>query len=176
MITVLQEFWARVGMLRCPVGLMLFKAEQLGMLAEVAARCSANIADFRQFARQWMGGSRYTGFTPDTLLAILREIQNSGHPRKCIVSNLDLAIARLRLADRTRFWSALVSQVTPNSKTTIALSMPDEETAMHLLPPANTLKEWIDTGRALRISPPPLSRAILSPETRSEAYADQRTH
>jgi hypothetical protein len=152
MITVIQDFWVTVEKLRCPVGMLLFKAGDFGAVAEVAARSGANIVDFRQFARQRMAGSRYVGFTPDTLLTTLREIQNCGEPRKWVVTNFDLAIARLKLADRTRLWSALVSQVTPNSKTTIVLAMPDEETAVHLLPPGQILKDWIQTGRALRVS------------------------
>lgn len=152
MITAIREFWGKVGKLRCPVGLLLFKAGDFGTVAEVAARSGANVVDFREFARQRIGGSRYVGFTPDTLLTTLREIQNCGEPRKWIVTNFDLAIARLKLADRLRLWSALVSQVTPNSKTAIVLAMPDEETAVHLLPSAETLKEWLQTSRALRVS------------------------
>ena len=155
MITTIQEFWGKVGEFRCPVGPLLFKAGEFGTVAEVAARSGANVVDFRQFARQRIGGSRYVGFTPDTVLTTLREIQNCGEPRKWIVTNFDLAIARLKLAHRTSLWSSLISQVTPNSKTAMVLAMPDEDTAVHLLPSGETLKEWIQTSRALRVSPTP---------------------
>lgn len=153
MTTVMKEFLVNVGELRCAVGLLLIRAENIGTVAEVAARCSANIVDLRDFARLRMSGSRYVGFKPNTLFAIIRDIQNSGEPRKWIVTNFDLAISRLKLADRVNFWSALLSQVTPNSKSTVIIAMPNEETAGHLLPSTETLKEWLQTGRALHMSP-----------------------
>jgi hypothetical protein len=151
--TSLQDFWRIIGELRCPIGVLLFKAEHVGSVADIAARCNASIVDFRQIARQRMGSSRYVGFTPQTLSAMVREVQSLRSPAKWLVTNFDLALARLKLADRILLWSTLVSQVTPNSRATVVLAMPDEETAVHLLPPAGILTQWTETNRAFRVVP-----------------------
>lgn len=154
MTTVLQDYWTQLGRLRCPIGLMLFKAEQYHTVADVAARSGATLVDFREPARAMIpAGGRYVDFRPDTLFTALRKAHDSSPSRKVVLKNFDLGLARLKVADRNRLWETLVNSFPPNSNTTVVLAMPDEQSAPHLLPPPETLKQWIDSKRALRIAP-----------------------
>ena len=153
MSTVLQDYWDKLGKLRCPIGLMLFKAEQYDTIDDIAARSGATLVDFRGAARAMVpAGGRYVDFRPDTLFTVLRNAHDSSPSRKVVVKNFDLGLARLNIADRNCLWETLVNNFPPNSNTTVVLAMPDQQTAAHLLPTSETLKQWIDSKRALRIS------------------------
>src|SRR5687768_16731415 len=100
-----QHYWEKLGKLRCPIGLMLFKAEQYHTVTEVAARSDAALVDFRDTARAMIpAGGRYVDFRPDTLFMALRNAHDSSSSRKVIVQNFDLGVARLRKADRGHLW------------------------------------------------------------------------
>jgi hypothetical protein len=153
MTTALQDYWDKLGKLRCPIGLMLFKAEQYDTVADVAARSGATLVDFRDPARAMIpAGGRYVDFRPDTLFKALRNAHDSSPSHKMVVKNFDLGLARLKVADRNRLWETLVNNFPPNSNTAVVLAMPDEQTAMHLLPTTETLRQWFDSKRALRIA------------------------
>ncbi len=152
--TTLQDFWIQLGRLRCPIGLVLFTAGKYETVSDVAARSGAELVDFREPARATIpADGRYVDFRPDTLLAALRTAHDSSPSRKVVVRNFDLGVSRLRVADRNRLWETLVDRFPPNSNTTVVLAMPDEKTAMHLLPPSETLKQWFESNRAFRILP-----------------------
>lgn len=154
MTTALQDYWTQLGRLRRPIGLMLFKAEQYHTVADVAARSGATLVDFREPARAMIpAGGRYVDFRPDTLFSALRKAHDSSRSSKVVVKNFDLGLARLKVAERDRLWASLVNSFPPNSNTTVVLAMPDEQTAKHLLPPPETLKQWFDSTRAFRVAP-----------------------
>lgn len=153
MTNALQNYWTQLGRLRCPIGLMLLKAEQCETVAEIAARSGATLVDFCDLARAMIPpGGRYVDFRPDTLFTLLRSAHDSSPSRKLVVKNFDLGLARLRVADRNRLWETLVNNFPPNSNTAVVIAMPDEQTATHLLPPDETLKQWIDSKRAFRVT------------------------
>lgn len=150
----LQLYWEKLGKQRCSIGLILFKAELYHSVAEVAARSDAALQDFRDSARAMIpAGGRYVDFRPATLFTALRNAHDSSSNRKVIVQNFDLGVARLRRADRDRLWETLLNNFPPNSNTAVALAMPDEHTASDLLPPPETLRQWIESQRAFRVTP-----------------------
>lgn len=172
MTTDLQEYWDGIGNLRCPIGLMLFEAAQYHSVADVAARSGATLVDFRDPARAIIpAGGRYVDFTPDTLFKALRNAHDSSPSRKVVVENFDLGLARLKVADRNRLWEALVNNFPANTNTTVVLAMPDAQTARHLLPPPELLRQWINSKRAL-IVVSLRSRHALTPPIGNQAYAD----
>ncbi|MEI8044760.1 MAG: hypothetical protein WCL11_25335 [Verrucomicrobiota bacterium] len=150
--TTMQGYWSKLGMLRCPIGMMLFEAAHIQMVADVSARSGATLVDFRDSAGTLIApGGRYVDFRPDTLLAILRNAHDNSPTRRVIVQNFDLGLSRLKVADCRCLWETLVNNFPPNSNTPVVLAMPDERTAAHLLPPADTLTQWIASGRAFRV-------------------------
>jgi hypothetical protein len=131
---------------------MLFRTAQYHTVADVAARSGAELVDFCDLARSMIPlGGCYVDFSPDTLLTSLRNAHDSNPSCRAVVKNFDLGLARLKVADRNRLWEALVNSFPPNSDTTVVVAMPDAQTAIHLLPPSETLKQWIDSKRALRL-------------------------
>jgi hypothetical protein len=152
MTGTLQDYWLSLRKLRCPVGLMLFKAEQYESVTEIAARSGATLVDFREAALASVPvGGRYVDFRPTSLFALLRAAHDASQSRQLIVKNFDLGLARMKTDDRARFWETLVNNFPANSNTALVIAMPDEQTASHLLPPIETLKRWIDLKRAFRI-------------------------
>ena len=148
-----QDYWSKLGMLRCPIGLMLFEAAHLGMVVDISARSGASLVDFRDPARTMLPpGGRYVDFRPDTLLAALRNAHDLSPTRRVLVQNFDLGLSRLKAGERRCLWETLVNKFPPNSNTAVVLAMPDEKTAAHLLPPAETLAQWLESKRAIRIS------------------------
>jgi len=132
--------------------MMLFRAEQFDLVADVAARSGAELADFRDAARAAMpAGSRYVDFRADTMFASIRRAHDASQSRRLIVRNLDLGLARLKVADRRRFWDAIVNNFPPNTNTAVVFVMPDEKTGMHLLPSSETTRMWSESNRIFRL-------------------------
>ena len=153
MNATLQSFWASLGKLRCSTGLILFQVELYHTVAEVAARSDAALVDFRDTARAMTpGGARYVNFKPSTLFEALRKAGDSGASRKVIVQNFDLAVARLKKADRNRLWEDLLDNYPANSDTSLALAMPNAQTAGDLLPSTETLRLWTQSRRVFNIA------------------------
>lgn len=152
MNSAVQEYWSKLEMLRCPIGLMLFEAAQLQMVDDIGARSGATLVDFRDSARSLVPpGGRFVDFRPDTLLAGLRAAHDLSPTRRLLVRNFDLALSRLKAADRRCLWETMVNNYPPNSNIALALAMPNERTAAHLLPPAETLAQWLESKRAFRV-------------------------
>jgi len=155
MNSTVQEYWSKLEMLRCPIGLMLFDAAHLQMIDDIGARSGATLVDFRDCARSMVPrGGRFVDFRPDTLLAALRTAHDLSPTRRLLVRNFDLALSRLKVGDRRCLWDTLVNNYPPNSNVAVALAMPDERTAAHLLPPAETLAQWLESKRAFRVASP----------------------
>jgi hypothetical protein len=149
----LQGFWDGLEKLRCSIGLILFQAELYNMVAEVAARSDAALVDFRDTARAMIPeGSRYVNFKPNTLFEGLIKALDARPSRKVIVQNFDLAVARLKKADRDRLWEDLIDNYPANSDIAVALAMPNVQTAGDLLPPTETLRLWTESKRVFNIA------------------------
>jgi len=152
MIDGLDNYLSKLAKLRSPLGLMLFKAERYFTVPELAARCGAALTDFRVPARESIPeGSRYVDFQPDSLFAAIRRAHDASPSRKLVIQHFDLGLARLKVRARHQFWDAVINNFPANSKTSVVLAMPDEETAAHLLPRPDVLQQWFESTRAIRI-------------------------
>jgi hypothetical protein len=154
MTVTLQSFWNSLGKLRCSIGLILFQAELYHTVTDVAARSDAALVDFSDIARVMIPeGARYVNFKPSTLFEALIRARDSGSSRKVIVQNFDLAVARMKKADRNRLWEGLIDNYPANSDITVALAMPNAQTAGDLLPSTETLRLWTESKRVFNIAP-----------------------
>ena len=153
MTGVLQEYWNKLGTLHRSIGLILFKAERYHTINDVVLRSEAQLADFREVARAMVPPrSRFVNFAANTLFQALQVAHDASLGRKLIIQNFNLGLSRLAKAERDRFWATLIDHFPANSNVCVALALPGEQTAVNLLPAPETLQQWIDLKRAIRIN------------------------
>ena len=152
MTGVLREYWNKLGTLHRSIGLMLFKAERYQTVDDAALRSEAHLTDFRETARAMVPqGSRFVNFQANTLFQALCAAHDVSPKSRLIIQNFDLGVARLAKMERDHFWTTLIDHFPANSNISVALALPDEQTAEKLLPGPEILRQWIDLKRVIRI-------------------------
>lgn len=119
--------------LRVRTGLWLIPNAYIGHEADEAVRLRLEVADLRQvWLKNLPEGTRFIGLTPDNLIEeIDRIIQQPGDSDCVLVYNLDLFLARLKLAERKMVWESLFNTL-PHRPRGLLMIMP--QTAHDLLP------------------------------------------
>ena len=144
------------GILRCHTGLLLISLAALNDVENWATRHGLDTIDYTIRAlTEIPADSRFVPMTPDSEAARLRRIADAdaGSP-VLLITQFDLAVARLSAEERPSIWRAVFTELT-QTRHGLLIAMP--KTARRLLPEEMLLASLRSAGRMIE----PIEREII---------------
>jgi hypothetical protein len=132
--------------LRCRTGILLVPHNKLGQEANIAARSGVELVDYSQcILASLPAGTAYVDINGASEFARLNRLATKRGGADCLlIANFDLALAKLGWLERQSLWSAIFEKLSNRDKA-LMIAMPEE--AENLLPSADNLDRWKQTGR-----------------------------
>ena len=134
--------------LRQRSGILLLPHEALGDEANLVTRLGIALCNYHQhWLNQLDPDAQFAPLSAQSLESDLDTIANQVQIGGCVlVQNLDLALAKLEVLDRERFWDDVLHTLLPHSTSAILLGVPAGAT--HLLP---DLAPWQEGRRVASV-------------------------
>jgi hypothetical protein len=136
--------------LRCRTGILLLSPADLAQIAENAARLEVESFDYiKRLTADMPPGSTKLDIDGNSEILRLQCIANEPHGSDpVIVADIDFALAKMPISDRTSFWNALEDRF-PHRNHGILLAIPTTQRV--LLPSDEALERWRVGGRLTRL-------------------------
>ena len=136
---------------RSGVGLLLYEPEEKPNWNAVALVHSIGLRDYvRLLLEELNPATRYVNLDADTERDRLIRLSEIPDPLRCVlVTEFDIALARMKFEERTRLWNNLLHHF-PHRQTTLLLAIPAN--ASYLLPDADALTLWTEAGKTISLN------------------------
>lgn len=138
----------RGHVLRCRVGVLGVPVRALGAERQLAAALGVELLDYRlRLLATVPEASQFVNLTLAALVEDLDCIANTATGEICVmVSNFDLALARLRTEERTILWRTLLMDF-PHKTRALVLCVPIHEDGTFVFPDSELRRVWQESER-----------------------------